>query len=339
MTATRLAPGPGAPATAAEPRPGAGSPTDTGTAPEPERHPRAAGELVGGVMTVAALGVCMFALYAFLVSDLVQARAQRLLAGELKEVLRAAVPGTSAEGSGSGEGSGLLGGADARRRAEPVPPLRPGSPVALLRIPRLGVEQVVVEGTTNNQLRAGPGHFRGTPLPGEPGNAAIAGRRSTFGSPFADLGRLRRGDRIEVVTRGGRFTYRVTEPARRLGRGAADPLQNSVEDRLTLVTSTPWGLARDPLIVRAELRGTPVVPAPGRTLGAPGPAESGFAMAGGAGYAVFFWALVVAGVGYVTARLYRRARTTIVWLLTTPVLLAALLRLFETMTGLFPATW
>ncbi len=62
-----------------------------------------------------------------------------------------------------------------------------GDPVGEIRIPAIGLDQVVVEGTNTNDLRQGPGHYIGTPLPGQGGNAAIAGHRTTYGHPFYNL--------------------------------------------------------------------------------------------------------------------------------------------------------
>ena len=59
-----------------------------------------------------------------------------------------------------------------------------GSAVAVLKIPAIGVDQVVVYGTSAADLMNGPGLMQGTSLPGSPGNSVIAGRRVTFGAPF-----------------------------------------------------------------------------------------------------------------------------------------------------------
>ena len=69
----------------------------------------------------------------------------------------------------------------------------PGSPMALLRIPSIGVSQVVVEGTTGSELAKGPGHYRSTVFPGGAGDSVILGRQAAFGGPFARITDLRRG--------------------------------------------------------------------------------------------------------------------------------------------------
>jgi len=99
-----------------------------------------------------------------------------------------------------------------------------GSAIAVLRIPRLGEDyrRVVLEGTLEEQLRQGPGHYRGTALPGEQGNVALAGHRVGKGSPFLDLDLLRPGDPIVVETATQWFVYRVLgDPDR--GDFGADP--------------------------------------------------------------------------------------------------------------------
>ena len=78
-----------------------------------------------------------------------------------------------------------------------------GSVVARLQIPSIGVDQYVVSGTTDDDLSKGPGHYAGTALPGQAGNVAIAGHRTTHGAPFNGLGRLVHGDRIILTTTWG----------------------------------------------------------------------------------------------------------------------------------------
>ena len=72
--------------------------------------------------------------------------------------------------------------------------LEEGDALTRIKIPKIGVDVVVVEGTTPAALKAGAGHYRGTPLPCEMGNVAIAGHRTTYGKPFNQLDRLTKGD-------------------------------------------------------------------------------------------------------------------------------------------------
>jgi len=84
-----------------------------------------------------------------------------------------------------------------------------GDAIGRIRIPEIGVNKVVVEGTDGGSLRKGPGHYPETPLPGIRGTVAIAGHRTTYGAPFRDLDAVDRGDEVSVEMPYGRFIYRV----------------------------------------------------------------------------------------------------------------------------------
>jgi sortase A len=131
-------------------------------------------------------------------------------------------------------------------------PLASGTPVLLLRIPSLGVSEVVGEGTTSTVLMAGPGHRRDTVLPGQIGVSVIAGRRAAYGGPFASIGTLRGGDQIVAVTGQGRHVYRVIG-VRRAGDPLPDPPKKG-KGRLTLMTADgPPFLPTDVVRVDADL--------------------------------------------------------------------------------------
>ena len=92
--------------------------------------------------------------------------------------------------------------------------LRHGDPVGRIVIPRLGLRMVVVQGTSADDLRKGPGHYnarsgQNTSLPGMGGVIGVAGHRTTFSHPFRHIDDLRRGDRIELQMPYGRFRYTV----------------------------------------------------------------------------------------------------------------------------------
>src|SRR3546814_8717472 len=76
---------------------------------------------------------------------------------------------------------------------EPVPE---GTAIAHIRIPKIGVDETIIEGVSLADLKHGPGHFPETPLPGQEGNAAIAGHRTTYGAPFNRINELVPGDEI-----------------------------------------------------------------------------------------------------------------------------------------------
>jgi sortase A len=131
-----------------------------------------------------------------------------------------------------------------------------GNPVGLMRIAKIGLDKVIVQGTSTSDLRQGPGHYPGTPLPGEQGNAAIAGHRTTYGAPFYNLDELAPGDLIDITTVQGLFTYRVTQKL------IVDPNDTSVVDNtatpeLTLTTCNPRFSASQRLVIHAALTTRP----------------------------------------------------------------------------------
>ena len=127
-----------------------------------------------------------------------------------------------------------------------------GDPIAVIRIPKISVDDVVFEGTTPTILRNGPGHIVGTAMPGQPGNAVISGHRTTHGAPFFSLDKLAPGDRIEVDTALGTHVYQVTEliVVRPTDVWVTNPKHGAW---LTLTTCNPIGSARERLVVFAEL--------------------------------------------------------------------------------------
>ena len=92
--------------------------------------------------------------------------------------------------------------------APAVPEFASGDVMALLQIPSIGVETYVVSGVQPADLKQGPGHYPDTPMPGQLGNSAIAGHRTTYGQPFYRLDELKAGDQIELTTVQGHFDVR-----------------------------------------------------------------------------------------------------------------------------------
>jgi sortase A len=127
-----------------------------------------------------------------------------------------------------------------------------GDPLGRLRIPKIGVSAVVVEGTATNDLRSGPGHYPGTPLPGERGTVGIAGHRTTYGAWFRRIDQLRRGDPITITMGYGRFTYRV-ERTQIVPPTALWVTRRVAYDRLILSACHPLYSAAKRIVVFARL--------------------------------------------------------------------------------------
>jgi sortase A len=134
-----------------------------------------------------------------------------------------------------------------------------GDGLTLLRIPKIGVKVLVVQGTTPAALRAGAGHYVNTPLPGEVGNVGIAGHRTTFGRPFNRLQELKPGDLASLETPFAVYTYKAVP----VFGGHDNPWVVTPNDfsvvsqgtghLLTLTTCHPKGSARQRLVMRFSL--------------------------------------------------------------------------------------
>ncbi|GAA2244204.1 sortase [Rarobacter faecitabidus] len=138
--------------------------------------------------------------------------------------------------------------------------ITPGTPIGVIHIPKLGLDEVFLSGTTSDILQSGPGHRRDTVLPGQLGASVVMGRQATFGGPFRKIGTLAIGDEITVTTGQGTAIYTIAG-----FRRAGDPLPASLgagRGRLTLVTASgtpylPTGVLRVDADLTSEAFPTP----------------------------------------------------------------------------------
>jgi LPXTG-site transpeptidase (sortase) family protein len=135
-------------------------------------------------------------------------------------------------------------------------PLAPGTPIARLSIPSIGVSAVVLEGTTGRVLAQGPGHYRSTVFPGGAGDSVILGRQAAYGGPFGRIADLHKGATITVVTQVGKSVFKVVDIRPEGSRARSVPADSA---RLTLGTAsgTPF-IPSGVVWVDANLVGTPV---------------------------------------------------------------------------------
>jgi sortase A len=135
--------------------------------------------------------------------------------------------------------------------AESLGPTDYSSPLGRIEISTVGLSAIIMEGTDRRTLRRAVGHIPGTPLPGQPGNVALAGHRDTF---FRALRNIHEGDEITLETVSGLYRYRV-DFTKVVDPDEMQVLDNSDDAILTLVTCYPFSyLGRAPkrFIVRAH---------------------------------------------------------------------------------------
>jgi sortase A len=223
---------------------------------------------IGRVLITVGLLILLFVAYQLWGTGIYEARAQSDLESQFNGELgrqrsqSATTTTTTATPTATTEPAAL----------PPVP--ADGDPVGVIKIDKIGVDKVVVEGTSVPDLRKGPGHYAGSPLPGQLGNAAIAGHRTTYGAPFGDLDQLARGDTISVRTLTGTWEYEVLDNypiavapnQTEVLDPTTDPATGQQLATLTLTTCEPRYQATERLVVKAQLasRQTPL-PGPDRT--------------------------------------------------------------------------
>jgi sortase A len=228
--------------------------------------------------------------------------------------------------------------------APPLAPVAEGEPTAHLRIPRIGVDKIVVEGVGLPDLKKGPGHYPGTPLPGQAGNAAIAGHRTTYGAPFNRIDELKPGDEILVDTVQGSFRYLVAQQLI-VSPKQVDVLNNKGDNRLTLTACHPKFSARQRIVVVALLApGQKPVPRPARASGTepPPPPLSELDTIDGAGAPALPAVLLAGGCAVIWLlawTLGRRWRKWPAYAIGLPFFLVTLFYFFEEFSRLLPSNF
>lgn len=187
-------------------------------------------------------------------------RAQAQLAREVRADQRL-VPGDFRAAAAIRDPRARLAAIAARARSR----ARPGHAVGRIEFPSLGKTFTVVEGTDTASLEKGPGHYRGSPFPGEGGTVAIAGHRTTYLAPFRSIDRLRVGDQVLLVMPYATMTYSVT------GTRVVLPTDLSIlkpvgYEQLVLSACHPLYSASHRIIAFGRLVGTTLAEAPGHLI-------------------------------------------------------------------------
>jgi sortase A len=222
----------------------------------------------------------------------------------------------------------------------PLAPIVPeGKPIAQIRIPRIAVDSIVVQGVSREDLRKGPGHYPDTPLPGQEGNAAIAGHRTTYGAPFGNLDRLENGDRILTRTAQGNFTYVVYDTI------VVKPTDLEVLDpdrfrpaTLTLTTCNPKYSAAQRLVVKAVLQ-EPALPAEHLTGKTPKLTEDGLSGGSSSKLPTLISGLIAAAIGLLWWLLFHRHPSLPNWLIGVLPFGAALFVFYALLERVLPSNY
>jgi sortase (surface protein transpeptidase) len=198
--------------------------------------------------------------------------------------------------------------------------LAPGSPVAVLAIPAIGLNAVVFQGTSPQVTQNGPGHLRDTPMPGQPGISVIMGRSTAFGGPFSKLATLAPGDAITTTTGQGVAKYTVLD-LRRAGDPAPPP-PDAGKARLILATADGQPFAPSGVLwVDADLTSTPFQEPP--MILSPANLSSGENVLGTDSIAwvpIVLWGQFLLAASAVAGWLWRRWGTWQTWIVALPVL-------------------
>lgn len=217
-----------------------------------------------------------------------------------------------------------------------------GTVMAELQIPKIGLSQFVVSGTDEADLAKGPGHYLGTAMPGQAGNVAIAGHRTTHGAPFNRLAELAVGDRIYLTTLSGRrLTYIVSAVPVAVSPKDVSVLNNFGDNRITLTTCNPEYSAIQRLIVVGAYLPPGATHPEAIAKGSGNP--YGMAPSEVSGWntnllpIVFVELAALVALGLFYRRLSKAFGKEGRWIILVPLWVALLLALFETLTNFLPA--
>ena len=162
----------------------------------------------GELMVTAGLIVLLFVVYEVWITDLMSAQKQADITADLDRQWEAPADPERVQKFEYADGEGI----------------------AKLYIPVFGPDYhfTIVEGTSEQNLEIGPGHYKKSAPPGQPGNFAVAGHRVGKGAPFNDLDLLNPCDAVVIETQSDWFVYRML-PTAEQDVDPADPRCKGVE--------------------------------------------------------------------------------------------------------------
>jgi sortase A len=207
-------------------------------------------------------------------------------------------------------------------RFEVAPP--EGGIIGEIVIKKIGVDWIFREGVQLADLAQGPGHYPGTPLPGQIGDAAIAGHRTTHGAPFRHVDALAPGDRIQIRTFAGSYTYIVYKQPFAVDPTDYGVVANTPDAELTLTSCNPPYSARQRIVIKAKLvrklsdkPHAPPTRIDGKKVLPPPKAQLATSLQGESNSDVpsVLWGIIVAAVGCLWWWAFRRWRHPLTWVI------------------------
>ena len=306
---------------------------------------------MGRTCITAGVLILLFVVYQLWGTGIRESQAQDRLERQFNDKLAQADGGDSAiVGSSSSSSSTSSDSGSATTETLPVTTAAPqaappeGEALGKIEIPKIGLTAFIIEGVSDSDLHNGPGHYPATPLPGQQGNAAIAGHRTTYGAPFASIDELAPGDSIKITTLQGTFTYAVTRQDDGSGHIIVPPSATEVLDEvpgknlLTLTACHPKYSASKRIIVFAELQGEPKAAAP-RAPDAPQPELQGLSGKRAPKLPAIMFGLLCAAIWIAAWRLGKLWRKWPTYFIGFPFFLVALFFFFENFSRLLPSNY
>ena len=301
---------------------------------------------IGRTLISGGVLILLFVAYQLWGTGIRTSQAQNSLEDEFAAALDAADGGVIGGGSTTSTSVDPAVTTTSRLPVTTAPPLDPatlpesGAAAGRIVAPSIGIDWIFVEGVSVANLKDGPGHYPETPLPGQAGNSAIAGHRTTYGAPFGNVDQLEPGDEIRITTIQGQFTYLVRETV------IVSPSQVEVlgpdywswDNALTLTACHPKYSARQRIIIGAELVGEPLPATP-----RPAPTEFEPSLSGdrAGAWPAILWGLICAAI-WLIAWVVGKRWPNLKWAayaLGIGPFLVALFFFFENFSRLLPANY
>lgn len=263
------------------------------------------------IFSIAAMLLVGFIIFQFIFSWILQIRSQQMGAYQLANRFNIA--------------AGAIGHTD----LSPLPNEPPyiGEAIAMIKIPKFGIEQIIFEGSDSNTTKKGIGHVPGTAGISETGTSILVGRMSTWGSPFYKLNKLKTGDKFFITNISGTKEYTITKT-----NLSKDDLLDFNKNRLLLVTSSSI-LALSDYIVEAKMRGAPFISTPQNRLRA-----EGFRMGSFSSINIFLYILLIILYAQVHFRILEAFDKFIAWTISFPIFMFLVMLLYNELTILLPPT-